>query len=160
MSMNDPIDYHGYLVFENGIVLNKNGTQKKFSDNGRGYPISRFVIDGKWKTMTQHTVVANCYLGDRPEGFEVNHIDNNKWNNSTENLEYISKRDNRLQMYKDGRDASVKRNANAKYTKSHYYLVKFLHRLGFDNYSELSRLTGVGRTSVIKMCKGTHYLAK
>jgi len=106
-----------YEIFENGIVLNKNKTVKKWSANGRGYLISRINFFGRWITISQHCLVARAFLGDRPDGFEVNHKDNNKHNNAASNLEYLSKRDNRLQMYKDGRDVKGTRNANCKYTE-------------------------------------------
>ena len=106
-----------YKILEDGTVFNKNGSIKKWFDNKRGYPISRFSINGKWSTMAQHTIVAKAFLGPRKDGYEVNHKDNNKWNNSVSNLEYLSKRDNRLQMYKDGRTAKGINNANCKYTE-------------------------------------------
>jgi hypothetical protein len=43
------------------------------------------------KNITVHSLVANAFLGDRPNGFDVNHIDGDKSNNSFTNLEYCSR---------------------------------------------------------------------
>lgn len=46
-----------------------------------------------------HTLVALTYIGPCPVGYEVNHKDGNKLNNHINNLEYLSKTDNRYHMY-------------------------------------------------------------
>lgn len=38
-----------------------------------------------------HNLVADAFLGPRPAGMEVNHIDGDKLNNRVENLEYCSR---------------------------------------------------------------------
>lgn len=41
-----------------------------------------------------HTLVAEAFLGQRPEGYEINHRDYNRHNNAVENLEYITPDEN------------------------------------------------------------------
>jgi hypothetical protein len=38
-----------------------------------------------------HTLVLEAFIGPRPEGFQADHIDNNRINNSVENLRWVSK---------------------------------------------------------------------
>ena len=59
-----------------------------------GYPNLSFCVNGKQNQLRQHTVVAAMFLGDRPEGCEINHKDGDKTNCSASNLEYVTKSDN------------------------------------------------------------------
>ena len=44
------------------------------------------------KNKSLHTIVAEAFLGPRPEKLVVDHIDNNPLNNRLDNLQYISQR--------------------------------------------------------------------
>lgn len=61
-----------------------------------GYPQVR--IDGK--TVKVHKAVALAFLGDRPESFEIRHLDGDSTNNKVENLKYGSHSENVLDGYK------------------------------------------------------------
>lgn len=59
-----------------------------------------------------HSLVAGTFLGDRPIGYQVNHIDANKLNNSLFNLEYVTPKKNRehakaLGLYPKGEEVSL-----------------------------------------------------
>ena len=41
-----------------------------------------------------HRLVALAFLGPRPEGLQINHLDGDRHNNRAENLEYISRKGN------------------------------------------------------------------
>jgi hypothetical protein len=41
-----------------------------------------------------HSLIAQAFLGDRPDGFEVDHIDGKKDNNNPSNLRYVTKSQN------------------------------------------------------------------
>jgi hypothetical protein len=41
-----------------------------------------------------HSIVAEVFIGPRPEGLQINHIDGDKKNNDRRNLEYVTPREN------------------------------------------------------------------
>lgn len=48
----------------------------------------------KMKTFSVHSLVALIFIGDRPEGLVIDHIDNNPLNNHVDNLQYITNKRN------------------------------------------------------------------
>ena len=60
-----------------------------------GYPqVAMSGGPGKLRQVKVHILVAETFLGERPDGAEVNHKNGDKWDNRVENLEYIPKADN------------------------------------------------------------------
>lgn len=64
------------------------------SRDERGYPQMQMWMGGRAHTVKVHRLVANAFLGERPEGMTVNHIDGNKENNAIQNLEYVTGTEN------------------------------------------------------------------
>ena len=50
--------------------------------------------EGKWKRVKVHVLMMMTFVGPRPKGFVINHIDGNKENNKIENLEYCTNLEN------------------------------------------------------------------
>lgn len=61
---------------------------------GRGYLRVPLCNLGKEFTVSVHKLVAEAFLGDRPDGWQINHIDGNKANNCFLNLEYVTPQEN------------------------------------------------------------------
>lgn len=55
-----------------------------------GYYTVALCKDGKPKSHTIHSMVAAAFLGPRPDGMVVDHIDGTRVNNSPTNLRYVS----------------------------------------------------------------------
>lgn len=60
-----------------------------------GYARVRVGVDGKWKTIHVHRLIALAFI-PKPEGIktEVNHKDRNKLNNAVTNLEWVTHSEN------------------------------------------------------------------
>ena len=67
---------------------------KPFVDPLQGYGRITVYGDGR-KKMMAHSLVALAYLGPKPEGFEIDHINSNRFDNRPENLRYVSPETNR-----------------------------------------------------------------
>lgn len=52
------------------------------------------IIDKQLRSFYVHTMVAMTFIGDIPEGYSVNHIDENKKNNCVNNLEIVTQGEN------------------------------------------------------------------
>ena len=46
------------------------------------------------KSRRVHSIVAEAFIGPRPEGYEINHIDSNRANPRPLNLEYVTRKQN------------------------------------------------------------------
>jgi hypothetical protein len=88
--------YFLYEVNENGTILRNIKSKKQlkiFLDthhSKKGYYASFVNIKGKVIRVMMHKVVAECWLGDKPEGYEIDHIDRNSHNNHYSNLRYVT----------------------------------------------------------------------
>ena len=64
--------------------------------NGNGYIYVSLTKDTVRKNHYVHRLVAEAFIGDIPKGCVINHLDYDKSNNASENLEIVSQRDNVL----------------------------------------------------------------
>lgn len=84
-----------YSVTQDGKIWSKkNNRFLKQSDNGNGYKKVAIRVDGRYKQLYVHRLVAAAYIPNPYDLKEVNHIDFNKDNNNASNLEWCSPIDN------------------------------------------------------------------
>ena len=88
--------YFLYEVNCDGTIL-RNVKSKKhilikldFHHNKSGYYMAFVCIKNKVHRVPIHRIVAECWLGDKPEGMEIDHIDRNSQNNHYTNLRYVT----------------------------------------------------------------------
>lgn len=82
-----------FEINEDGSIIRNIKTKRiiKQTIDKDGYYQCYFSIDGKIIHRTTHKLVAECFLGDKPKGTSVDHIDRNKLNNHYSNLRYATK---------------------------------------------------------------------
>ena len=90
-----------YKVSNLGQVMsiprpNTRGGVLKTNLHRQGYLMVTLYKSAKRKTMLVHRLVAIAFIGDIPQGKEVNHINGDKGDNRLENLEYVTPSENQL----------------------------------------------------------------
>lgn len=91
-----------YEVNENGTIFRNVKSKKQskikldFHHSKSGYYTTFVRVGGRKpeaKTIRVliHKVVAECWLGDKPDGYEIDHIDRNSHNNHYSNLRYVTR---------------------------------------------------------------------
>lgn len=87
----DISEYKDYYCVSNfGNVKNKK-KDKFLKPSGKRYLQVGLSRNGLVKTKLIHQLVAAAFIGERPEGYEINHKDTDKKNNRVDNLEYVTK---------------------------------------------------------------------
>jgi hypothetical protein len=106
---------------------------------GMGYYVVNPVMDGKNVLMYVHQIVATVFIGECPDGREVNHKDGNKLNNYADNLEYISHGDN----MRHARSMNLICDRRT-YSDDEVESVRRMYR-GGSSFADISRETGISR---------------
>jgi DNA-binding XRE family transcriptional regulator len=182
--------YRGYEVpdeewrpisgFENSYAISNRGRVKRVStEHGTvpgkilssymlkdGYLVTTlsFTQDGqhKNKKVLTHVLVAEAFIGKRPDGMDINHINGIKMDNRLWNLEYVSRSDNMKKAIALGLfEPTLKRrpgasNERAKLSDDDVSEMKMLYADGITQ-QELADMYGIARETVGQVVRGEKY---
>lgn len=95
-------DDHQTLNKGSGHITKYSGKILKTTKHKFGYPAVTIYQDGKFHTILVHVAVALAFIGPRPKGMEIRHLDSNPLNNRPENLCYGTKSENMQDAVKNG----------------------------------------------------------
>tara|TARA_S200002703_G_C3717764_1_gene220507 strand:+ start:216 stop:725 length:510 start_codon:yes stop_codon:yes gene_type:complete len=94
------------------------GGLMKQNHHKRQYMIVGLRSNGKTKQHLVHRLVMAAFVGECPEGHEVDHIDGDKTNNRLENLEYVTRQENSDRAIAMGlRDNKGEKHGRSKLTE-------------------------------------------
>lgn len=115
----------------------------KQSDDGNGYPYVCIYINGKPKTRRVHRLVAEEFLNKETNRNVVNHIDGNKNNNTVENLEWVTSRENLEHAWENNLNTASKPKP---VIRSDYTLYESASKAAFE--------LGIDASAITKCCRG------
>lgn len=107
---------------------------------------------GGHKTARVHVLVAETFLGPRPDGKQVNHKDRNRSHNAATNLEYVTPSGNILHSY-SGRTISGRRGEEsgvAKLTEDAVASIRALLKSG-ARHKDIADRFGVSKTTIDRL---------
>lgn len=82
------------VVNRNGAKVSRKGRILRPGKDGYGYLLVGLSEDGKKKLFSVHRLVWEAFNGKRPEGMQINHIDEDKANNRLDNLNLMTPKQN------------------------------------------------------------------
>ena len=136
-----------YEINENGTIF-RNVKSKKQSKikldlhhSEKGYYVTFVHLGGRKNPkiirVMIHNAVAECWLGDKPKGYEVDHIDRNPHNNDYRNLRYVTKSEQ--MKNRDYTNISKKGSINLKIArqlrKKPVILQNDIESINFDSFA-------------------------
>jgi hypothetical protein len=140
------VGHEGYEVSDLGrIAVIKNGERFiRKPNSGTHYLSISFKKRQEDRTQTSkniHVVVAEAFIGPRPSGMVVRHIDGNRYNNAASNVCYGTPNEN---VYDAVNHKTYKgsKNGRSVFDERHVLLIRMLLDKG-SGTSELARQLGV-----------------
>lgn len=101
-----------------------------------------------------HVLVAEAFLGPRPEGLQINHKDGDKRNSHASNIEYVTPSENMRHALRNGLRVPPQGEqcAHAKLTVTQ--VVEIRELAATLTYPEIARRFGIDRARVSRICRG------
>jgi hypothetical protein len=123
-----------------------------------GYPRVNLFDRGNIQCRLVHVLVARAFLGQCPEGHEINHKDGNRVNAALSNLEYITRSANKLHALDVlGGRASIpkgsQRTWKAVLHERDIPVIRALHKAGISQ-KELGIKYGVTAAAIYAVVRG------
>lgn len=155
-------DFPDYEISSYGQIIRvvarggvKVGSILKSRSHNSGYlrvGLSRADIKGQ-KMFTIHYLVARAFIGERPKGYHINHIDGVKINNHYSNLQYITPSENTQHAYNTGLAKSGEKSVLSKLTEKDVIKIRELYATGEFIFSELGKKYNVDTSTVRSIVK-------
>ena len=95
------------VTYSDGRVRRHKGKILSAPLSRDGYPAVNLHTQGKLKKRYVHSLIAETFIGPRPEGMEVCHNDGNPTNNHVDNLRYGTRSENMLDRVRHGTNPST-----------------------------------------------------
>lgn len=145
-----------YTVCSDGKILGLTGKPLKFAKNQNGYLFFNFWLKGKRKTHVVHRAVLLSFNPINDKNLVVNHKDGNKLNNSLENLEWCSHRENTIHAIQVLK-IDIAKNSRKKVIAFNEETQEYLE---FKSLTDCAKYLKVSIAQVCRVSKGLRKSAK
>jgi hypothetical protein len=146
--------YEMYQITPTGEVKDTRTGKIRKPHLARGYLRVNLRVNNAYKFEFIHALVAETYIGLRPEGLVVNHIDGNKVNNCVHNLEFVTYSENLKHAYRTGLKSNVgEKHSQAIFSNNQVKEIKRMISLGIKNV-KIAEQFGVGPTVISHIKRG------
>lgn len=126
--------------------------------NSKGYHVVKLSVNGKYKSVYVHRLVANAYVPNPNGKPEVNHKDGVKTNNTPSNLEWTTRKENAHHAIEAlGVSIYGSNNPRSKLTKNKVLSILKNHHEGVA-ISKLSNTHNVTYQSIWAIVKGKTWI--
>ena len=131
--------YKGYVVHSDGRIEKKKGHGFIKPSIGKdGYMVWNCVVDGQRNYSLQHRFVWEAFNGPIAAGMTIDHIDEDKTNNTLDNL----------QMLTFGANAS---KSNQRLSKEQIDTIRYLKANTNYSSNKIAEEVGTSRSSVLRV---------
>lgn len=129
--------------------------------HNQGYRYVRLRFKGRTSVSLIHSLVMQAFVGDRPLGFDINHIDGDKTNNTISNLEYVTRSENHIHAYRVlGRPkvrCTGEKNSRAKITTKDADAIKREYGKGIKSQREIGLMFGISQAQVSSIVRNVSW---
>lgn len=137
------------VIYSNGRVVKYESKILK-TNNKYQRPTTLLTKDKKTTTKNIHELVAQAFIGERPEGYHICHIDGDITNNELSNLRYDTVSENQIDIYRHGRK-------NGKLSLEQVLEVRKLYATGDYKQVELAEIFDVTQSQVSRIVLRASY---
>lgn len=159
--------FPSYLATDSGEIISKKNPSKclKATSIRRGYKSVTLCENGKRYQKSVHRLIAETFI-DNPDGLPVvNHLDENKLNNSADNLEWCTYRHNNMYGTKTQRAVetrgidSYRKLSDSAIAKTSKPVINLDTGIVYKSLSDASRQTSIQKAGICNACKGKRHTA-
>jgi hypothetical protein len=114
-----------------------------------GYLMYSFSNNGRYTPRVVHAVVLEAFVGPRPDGMECRHLDDNRTNNSVENLCWGTRQENVNDRIRHG-------NYARKLTKEDIPVIRERLASGMKQ-KDVAKIHGVSQAQISEIATGKNW---
>lgn len=151
-------NYENYLISKEGDIIklpynNKRGDFiygkfiKPCISTGGYVKVSLMDKEGNMRSLLLHRLVLSSFTGLQDK--QVNHIDGNKINNSLENLEWCTDKENKEHAVKMNLTAKGSKSGKAKLTEADVQIIRQILSNGSLPTKEIAKIFNIDPSSII-----------